>query len=66
MNWYTLQIKHAAGLEVAYVNALTAATALNETKETYRVQGVQVSITARKSLLKEWNHYNRTIAGELI
>lgn len=66
MNWYTLQVREPNGLTVAYVNALTAAAALNETRETYRVQGVSVSITARKALYKEWNHYNRNIKGELI
>lgn len=66
MNWYTLQIKHGTKLTEAFVNAPSAMQAIWETRDTYRVQGVSVSITARKALLKEWNHGNRTITGELI
>lgn len=66
MNWYTLGVKYQDRFAVAYVNAIDALTAIKETKETYRVQGVTVSITARKSLYKEWNHGNRNIKGELI
>lgn len=66
MNWYTLQVRHGDKLTEAFISAPSAMQAIWETRDTYRVQGVSVSITARKALLKEWNHGNRKINGELI
>ena len=70
MNWYMLQLADFTGGGVigssTYKQAPTLSEAMAEISYEMKLKGLAVSITGRRALYKEWNHYNRTISGELI
>jgi hypothetical protein len=70
VNWYALQLADfdAAGRVIGsstYKQAPTLSEAMAEARYEMKLKGVAVSITGRRALYKEWNHYNQTISGEL-
>lgn len=71
MNWYLLQLADLDGAgrvigNSTYKQATTLAEAMAEARYEMKLKGVAVSITGRRALYKEWNHYNQTIGGEVI
>jgi hypothetical protein len=69
MNWYLVQLADFTGGGVigssTYKQAPTLSEAMAEVRYEMKLKGVDVSTTGRRAIYKEWNHYNRTISGEL-
>lgn len=70
MNWYALQLADFDGAgrvigSSVYKQAPTLSEAMAEARYEMKLKGLPVSIAGRRALYKEWNHYNRTISGEL-
>jgi hypothetical protein len=67
VNWYTVSYTTGAGIKTEWLEGPDAATVAAETRYTLeRLHNLKPAVMVRRAMYKEWNHYNRTLSGELI
>jgi hypothetical protein len=68
VNWYTVTYTTGTGRsQTEWLEGPDAGTIAAETRYTLeRLYNLRPAVMVRRAMYKEWNHYNRTISGELI
>ena len=68
MNWYTVTYSTGSGsFKTEWLEGPDAGTVAAEVRYTLeRLHNLRPAVMVRRAMYKEWNHYNRTISGELI